>query len=60
MKDLIAVAAIAAFTVASAVADKTPAFATDKAIAAAKAKPLMTAARQLPFDPEWSKNWSEN
>ncbi len=56
MKDLIAVAAIAAFTVASAVADKTPAFATDKAIAAAKAKPLMATARQLPFDPEWSKN----
>jgi hypothetical protein len=56
MKDLIAVAAIATFTVASAVADKPPAFATDKAIAAAKSKPLMASARQLPFDPEWSKN----
>jgi len=56
MKDLIAVAAIAAFTVACAVTDKPPAFATDKAIAAAKSKPLMVAARQLPFDREWSKN----
>jgi hypothetical protein len=56
MKDLIAVAAIAAFTVASAVADKPPAFATDRAIAAVKSKPLMLAARQLPFDREWSKN----
>ena len=34
MKDLIALTAIAAFTVASAVTDKPPAFATDKAIAA--------------------------
>lgn len=56
MKDLIAVAAIAAFTVTSAVADKPPAFATDKAIAAVKSKPLMVAARQLPFDREQSKN----
>jgi hypothetical protein len=56
MKDLIAVTAIAAFTVASAVADKPPAFATDKAIAAVKSKPLMVAARQLPFDREWLKN----
>jgi hypothetical protein len=56
MKDLIALTAIAAFTVVSAVADKPPAFATDKAIAAAKSKPLMATARQLPFDPEWSKN----
>jgi len=56
MKDLIAVAAIAAFTVACAVTDKPPAFATDKAIAAVKSKPLMVAARQLPFDREWSKN----
>ena len=56
MKDLIVLTAIAAFTVASAVADKPPAFATDKAIAAAKAKPLMVAARQLPFDRERSKN----
>ena len=56
MKDLIALTAIAAFTVASAVADKPPAFATDKAIAAVKSKPLMVAARQLPFDREWSKN----
>jgi hypothetical protein len=56
MKDLIALTAVAAFTVTSAVADKPPPFATDKAIAAAKAKPLMMAAKQLPFDPEWSKN----
>jgi hypothetical protein len=56
MKDLIALTAIAAFTVTCAVADKPPAFATDKAIAAAKAKPLMVAARQLPFDHERSKN----
>ena len=56
MKDLIAVAAIAAFTVACAVTDKPPAFATDKAIAAVKSKPLLLAARQLPFDRELSKN----
>ena len=56
MKDLIAQTAIAAFTVTSAVADKPPAIATDKAASAVKAKPLMLAARQLPFDREWSKN----
>lgn len=56
MKDLIALTAIAAFTVTSAVADKPPAFATDKAIAAAKSKPLMATARQLPFDHERSSN----
>ena len=56
MKDLIALTAIAAFTVVSAVADKPSAFATDKAIAAAKSKPLMVAARQLPLDPAWSKD----
>ena len=56
MKDLIAVAAIAAFAVACAAAEKPPAPATDNAMAAVKAKPLMVAARQLPFDPEWSKN----
>ena len=38
MDHLIAVAAIAAFTVASAVAEKPPAPATDKAMAAVKAK----------------------
>ena len=31
-------------------------FATDKAIAAAKSKPVMMAEQQLPFDREWSKN----
>jgi hypothetical protein len=55
-KSLIAVTAIVVFTVATAVAGKPGAFATDKAIAAAKAKPLMVAARQLPFDRERSKN----
>ncbi|MCK1514521.1 hypothetical protein IVB22_18490 [Bradyrhizobium sp. 190] len=56
MKSLIAVIAIAVFTVAIAVAGKPAAFATDKAIAAAKAKPVMMAERQLPFDRERSKN----
>ena len=56
MKDLIALTAIAAFTVVSAVADKPPAFATDKAIAAARSKPVMMAEQQLPFDRERSKN----
>ena len=56
MKDLIAITAIAAFTVVSAVADRPPALVTDRTMAAVKAKPLMVAARQLPFDREWSKN----
>jgi hypothetical protein len=42
--------AIAVFTVATAVAGKPGAFATDKAIAAAKSKPVMMAEQQLPFD----------
>ena len=56
MKSLIAVIAIAAFTVATAVAGKPAAFATDKAIAAAKSKPVMMAEQQLPFDRQRSKN----
>jgi hypothetical protein len=56
MKSLIALTAVAAFTVATAVAGKTPAFATDKAIAAAKSKPVMMAEQQLPFDRPRSKN----
>jgi hypothetical protein len=56
MKSLIALTAIAAFTVATAVAGKPPAFATDKAIAAAKSKPVMMAEQQLPFDRARSKN----
>jgi len=56
MKSLIALAAIAVFTVATAVAGKPPAFATDKAVAAAKSKPVMMAAQQLPFGRERSKN----
>ena len=50
MKSLIALTAIAVFTVATAVAGKPGAFATDKAIAAAKSKPVMMAEQQLPFD----------
>jgi hypothetical protein len=56
MKSLIALAAVAIFTVATAVAGKPGAFATDKAIAAAKSKPVMMAAQQLPFDRQRSKN----
>jgi hypothetical protein len=56
MKSLIALTAIAVFTVATAVAGKPAAFATDKAIAAAKSKPVMMAERQLPFDRARSKN----
>jgi hypothetical protein len=56
MKSLIALTAIAVFTVATAVAGKPPAFATDKAIAAARAKPVMMAQQQLPFDRARSKN----
>jgi len=56
MKSLIAVIAIAVFTVATAVAGKPGAFATDKAIAAAKSKPVMMAEQQLPFDRQRSKN----
>jgi hypothetical protein len=56
MKSLTAVTAIAVFTVATAVAGKPGAFATDKAIAAAKAKPVMMAEQQLPFDRARSKN----
>jgi hypothetical protein len=57
MKSLIALTAIAVFTVATAVAGKPSAFATDKAIAAARsAKPVMMASQELPFDRYWSKN----
>ena len=56
MKSLIAVAAIVVFTVATAVAGKPGAFATDKAIAAAKPKSVMMAEQQLPFDRARSKN----
>ena len=56
MKSLIAVAAIAVFTVATATAGKPGAFATDKAIAAAKSKPVMMAEQRLPFDREHARN----
>jgi len=56
MKSLIAVIAIAVFTVATAVAGKPGAFATDKAIAAAKPKSVMMAEQQLPFDRQRAKN----
>ena len=56
MKSLIALTDIAVFTVATAVAGKPGALATDKAIAAAKSKPVLMAEQQLPFDRERSKN----
>jgi hypothetical protein len=56
MRSLIALTAFAVFTVATAVAGKPSAFATDKAIAAAKSKPVMMAEQQLPFDRRRSKN----
>jgi hypothetical protein len=56
MKSLLALTAIAVFTVAVAVTGKPSAFATDKAIAAAKSKPVMMAERQLPFDRQRAKN----
>ncbi|MBR1234469.1 hypothetical protein [Bradyrhizobium sp. AUGA SZCCT0182] len=56
MKSLIAMTAIAAFTVATAVARKPAYFATDKAIAAAKSKPVLMAEQRLPFDRDRSKN----
>jgi hypothetical protein len=56
MKSLIALTAIAVFTVATAVAGQPAYFATDKAMAAAKPKPVVVAAQQLPFDRERSKN----
>ena len=56
MKSLIALTAIAVFTVTAAVAGKPGAFATEKAIAAAKPKPVMMAEQRLPFDRERSKN----
>ena len=61
MKSLIALTAIAVFTVTTAVAGKPGASATDKAVAAAKSattksKPMMMAEQQLPFDRERSKN----
>ena len=54
MKSLIALTAIAVFTVTTAVAGKPAYFATDKAVAAAK--PVMMAEQQLPFDRARSKN----
>ena len=56
MKSLIALTAITVFTVATAVAGKPGAFASDKAIAAAASKPVMMAEQQLPFDRQRSKN----
>ena len=56
MKSLIALTAIAVFTVATAVAGKPGAFSNDKAIAAAKTNPGMMAEQQLPFDRARSKN----
>jgi len=56
MQSLIALTALAVFTVAMAVAGKPAAFATDKAIAAARSKPVMMAEQQLPFDRARSKN----
>ena len=56
MKSLIALTAIAVFTIATAVAGKPSAFATDKAVAAAKSKPVMMAEQQLPFERARSRN----
>jgi hypothetical protein len=56
MKSLIALTAIAAFTVVTAVAGKPSAFATEKAVADAKSKRVMIAEQQLPFDRQHSKN----
>ncbi|MBR1268951.1 hypothetical protein JQ629_15665 [Bradyrhizobium sp. AUGA SZCCT0222] len=56
MKSLIALTAVAAFTVATAVAGKPAYFATDKAIAAVKSKPVLMAEQRLPFDRDRSKN----
>lgn len=56
MKSLIALSAIAVFTVTAAVADKPSAFATDRAIAAAKSKPVIVAEQGLPFDRARSQN----
>ena len=56
MKSLIALTAVAAFTVATAVTGKPSAFATDRAIAAAKSKPVMVAEQRLPFDRVRSQN----
>ena len=60
MKSLIAVTAAFVFTIAAGVAGKPSAFATDQAIAnakAAKQQPVLFMAEQeLPFDRYWSKN----
>ena len=56
MKSLLALTAIAIFTVSAAVTGKPPAFATDQAVAAARSKPVMMADQQLPFDRQRSKN----
>ena len=56
MKSLIALTAIADITVVPAVAGKPAYFASEKAIAAAKSKPVVMAEQQLPFDRARSKN----
>ena len=56
MKSLIALTVFAGFTVTTAIAGKPAYFATDKAVAAAKSKPVMMAEQQLPFDRGRSKN----
>jgi hypothetical protein len=55
MKSLIALAAIAVFTVGSAVAGKPSAFATAKPTVG-QSQPIMMAEQELPFDRYWSKN----
>jgi hypothetical protein len=58
MKSLIALTVTFVFTIAVGVAGKPSAFATDQAIANAKAakQPIMLAEQELPFDRYWSKN----
>lgn len=57
MKSLIVLAAIAAFTVGSAVAGKPSFFATEESLARKASQPvLMMAEQELPFDRYWSKN----
>jgi hypothetical protein len=58
MKSLIALTIAFVFTIAVGVAGKPSAFATDQAIANAKAakQPIMMAEQELPFDRYWSKN----
>jgi hypothetical protein len=56
MKSLIALTAIAAFTIGTAIAGKPSAFSTSQPTVGTSEPIVMMAEQELPFDRYWSKN----